>query len=177
MHSLGFDEVDNGVGDLDAAESEFIEALLSEMAVRAPQPATSYLLRDEDIGGRLVASVQLAWVPFGARFDGSTVHCDELHCQLYCLPEEPTELALEASGSPNELGRLAAAWFDTLLRRPVVRHEWVNRGQVYADRTFFSDSGRILTGMVNSNGIPLKRWFRQGLGPADRVVQVRGEHA
>jgi hypothetical protein len=59
-------------------------------------------------------------------------------------------------------------WFGTLLRRPVVRHEWLRSSEVYAHRWLFADSGQPLCeGRIRTGD----------LGPPDRIVAVRGETA
>jgi hypothetical protein len=42
------------------------------------------------------------------------------------IPDEPTSSHIEITGSPEALAHAAAEWFEALLRRPVVRHEWLD---------------------------------------------------
>jgi hypothetical protein len=82
-----------------------------------------------------------------AHFDGTTVRCDRVHNQLFCLPATPTAEALIATGSPEELADRAADWFEAVLRRRVVCHEWhQRRGRVVARNWLFADTGELLAG-------------------------------
>ena len=80
----------------------------------------------------------------GAYLDEDHVTGDELHNQMFTLPAEPTPIGFEESGSPEVLAARTGHWFGTLLRRPVVRHEWLRSGEVYAHRWLFADSGQPL---------------------------------
>ncbi|MGW1157850.1 hypothetical protein ACWD48_06400 [Streptomyces sp. NPDC002519] len=64
---------------------------------------------------------------------GNTMHCSEVHTQTY-LPEESGDgvRVLEATGAPEDLARMAAAWFDEVLRRPVITPVG-KRGWSFAD--------------------------------------------
>lgn len=56
----------------------------------------------------------------GATVAGDWLFCSQRHDQS-CLPEPSTSIAhREASGPPEELGRIAAAWFDEIVHRPMV---------------------------------------------------------
>ncbi|MDH6577033.1 hypothetical protein P3T29_002681 [Kitasatospora sp. MAP5-34] len=46
---------------------------------------------------------------------------------------------MEAIGSPDELAKRTATWFEAVLGKPIVRHEWEHNSQVYADRYLFAD--------------------------------------
>jgi hypothetical protein len=64
------------------------------------------------------------------------------------------------------LAARTAAWFEALLRRPIVRHEWLRTDGVYAHRWLFAGSGQPLAeGRVRTGE----------LGRPDRIVNVRGE--
>ncbi|MEV0195799.1 hypothetical protein [Nonomuraea sp. NPDC050691] len=136
------------------------------------------------------ADENLVLLTAGIRVEDHRIHGDKLHSQLFSLPDEPTGLALIATGSPEELADRTTEWFDRLMRRQVVRHEWVHRGQVYASRYLFSDTGEGLCQMYNDALAPpwqrirlliagrVKRrgWIdTEALGQPDRVVTVRGE--
>lgn len=86
-------------------------------------------------------------------------------CRL-TLPEQPTAIGFADSGDPVQLARRTADWFGGLLRRPIVRQEWLRFGKVHAHRWAFADSGQSLVeGKVRTNE----------LGQPDRVVKVRGD--
>ncbi|MFE3174318.1 hypothetical protein ACFXPA_45340 [Amycolatopsis sp. NPDC059090] len=83
---------------------------------------------------------RLVLVTVGVHLDGRTLCGDELHNQLFTLPDEPTGLAFAATGEPAELAAEAANWFEAVLRRPVVRCEWALTRQVH----LFADTGEIV---------------------------------
>lgn len=49
---------------------------------------------------------------------------------------------------------VAAAWFETVLRKPVVRHEWERNGHVYARLYQFADTGQELVSMYDKGLAP-----------------------
>ncbi|MER5419518.1 hypothetical protein [Streptosporangium roseum] len=108
----------------------------------------------------------LSLLTVGAYLDGSTIYGDKLHNQLFTLPAEHTPLAFTGSGSPEELAMITGDWFETIWRRPVVRHEWLRSGQIYADRFLFADTGQ---------GLSEGRVHTVALGAPDHIVHVRGE--
>jgi hypothetical protein len=108
----------------------------------------------------------LVLLTVGVYFDESGMRGDRLHNQLLTLPDEPTDLAVAGTGSPEETARRAADWFHELLRRPIVRYEWLRAGEVYARRWLFADSGDgLVEGRIGSGK----------LGSPDRVIHVRGD--
>ena len=78
---------------------------------------------------------------------------DEVHNQDFRLLERRTALALQASGDPEALGEQAAAWFESLIRRPIVRCVWEYAGREYACRYEFAD------------GYPLSQSYIRDLAP------------
>ncbi|MFB7504986.1 hypothetical protein [Streptomyces broussonetiae] len=84
----------------------------------------------------------------GATVIGDRLFCSERHSQNYQSPEPTRHLEpLSAAGPPEHLGRIAAAWFEEIVRRPVIarlpdgpyrfvppgtalppRHRWVRNG-------------------------------------------------
>jgi hypothetical protein len=112
------------------------------------------------------ANVSLLTV--GAYLDGERVRGDKLHNQLLTLPDEPSNLAFDATGSPKHLADRTAEWFEALLRRPIVRYEWLRAGEVYAKRWLFADCGQPLVEV---------RIRTNDLGPPDRIIHVRGDRA
>lgn len=126
----------------------------------------------------------------GAHFNGTVVHADKLHNQLFSLPEEATEYAFTAVGNPAELAERTAAWFEAILVRPLVRCEWQHVGQTYAVRYEFADTGRGLVEGFNDALAPRrlrKRLAAEGivrgrgrinrayLGEPDMIASVRGD--
>ena len=107
-----------------------------------------------------------ALLTVGAYLDGNRVRGDKVHNQLLTLPEKPTSLAMDVTGSPAELAARTADWFEGLLRRPIVREEWLADGEVCAHRWSFADTG-----------LPLVegRARTASLGKPDRVTLVRGD--
>lgn len=99
-----------------------------------------------------------------AHFAERTVRCDHVHNQLFILPGTPTADALIATGSPEELAGRSADWFETILRRRVVCHEWHLRGGQTIREWRFADAG-----------IPLTRPSPLPLRPSDAISVVRTE--
>ncbi|MFJ4778148.1 hypothetical protein [Streptomyces sp. NPDC088762] len=127
----------------------------------------------------------------GAHFNGTVVHADKLHNQLFSLPEEATEFTFTAAGNPAELAERTAAWFEAILVRPLVRCEWQHAGQTYAVRYEFADTGRGLIESFNDALAPRRlrnrlaaegivrgrgRINRAYLGEPDLIAWVRGDH-
>lgn len=78
---------------------------------------------------------------FGVELHGDRVKGGELHSQLDKLVDSgPPSLAFEASGGIESLAGQTAAWFESVLRRPVVRFVWLHNGQQYASRYEFADT-------------------------------------
>ncbi|UKD59464.1 hypothetical protein L3Q65_22985 [Amycolatopsis sp. FU40] len=133
-------------GDLGETERRFVEAL----RIRAAQWRASPLDSRADPPGAelpLVASLDLSdpvagcvLLTLGVHLDGRTLRGDQVHDQLFTLPDEPTGLAFAATGDPEELAARAADWFEAVLRRPVVRCEWTLTRCVY----LFADTGEIV---------------------------------
>lgn len=188
------DDPDDEFG-FDETERAFAAALRTSAASWTVPYAHSWIGRPDD-DSRLLAVVALSddharvsLVDVGVHLGGSTVRGDRLHNQLYFLPDRPTGLAMEATGSPQELGERAAAWFEAILRKPIVRHEWEHAGQLYARRYLFADTGEGLCQSYNQNLAPKgqpksliaaghvvgRGWVQtSGLDRPHRVVAIRG---
>ncbi|GIF49624.1 hypothetical protein DFJ67_4092 [Asanoa ferruginea] len=125
----------------------------------------------------------------GAHFNGTAVHADKLHNQLFSLPDEATELNFTAIGNPAELAEQTAAWFEAILARPLIRCEWQHRGKTYAVRYEFADTGGGLIEGFDDKLAPRelrkrlaaeasvrgrRRINRAGLGEPDLITRVRG---
>jgi hypothetical protein len=168
----------------DEVQASFIDALRERAALWSLTPGDAEVLLPDYVAygydlqpgetpfGKLLVYAdlpgpeRLSLLTVGAYLDGFTVRGDVLHNQLFTFPGTPTSLAFTASGNPAELAVVTADWFETIWRRPVVRYEWLRRGQVYADRYLFADTGQSLCeGRVRT----------ANLTTPDRIVHVRGE--
>jgi hypothetical protein len=102
----------------------------------------------------------------GVYFTETDMRGDCLHNQMLTLPAEPTHLAVIQAGTSQQMAHRAAGWFLDILRRPIVRYEWLREGRVYAHRWLFADSGHgLVEGRVRTGE----------LGPPDRRIHVRGD--
>jgi hypothetical protein len=101
----------------------------------------------------------------GVYFTETGMRGDRLHDQLLTLPNEPTHLAVNQSGLPQEMAHRAADWFRDILQRPIARYEWLREGRAYAQRWLFADSGHsLIEGRVRTGE----------LGSPDRWIHIRG---
>ncbi|WP_440069548.1 hypothetical protein [Streptosporangium sp. OZ121] len=181
--------------ELDEAQHAFVIALRARALTWAADPVDSRLVppeRDYPFVACLnidAPQENFALLTVGVHLDGHHLRGDRLHNQDFTLPEVPTSLAMEASGSPEELAEQAAGWFEAIIRRPVVRYEWLHAGQVYASRYLFPDTREGLSQMYNRELAPPGQQDRllaaghftgrgwidtRGLGEPDRVTHVRG---
>ncbi|MFB7449892.1 hypothetical protein [Streptomyces sp. NPDC056194] len=189
------DDPDDEFG-FDAAELAFATALREQANSWNVPYAHNWVGRPED-DSSLLAFVGLndkhrrvSLIDIGVHLVGSSVRGDRLHNQLHFLPDQPTSLAMEAVGSPQELAERTATWFETLLRKPIVRHEWEHSGQVYATRYLFADTEEGLVqsynqtlapsgqakGLIDAGHVHGRGWIQtSGLGRPDRIVSIRGE--
>ncbi len=189
-------EIDDPDGEFgfSAAEIAFAAALRERAGSWTVPPAHSWVGRSEDDSSLLALvalsdqGYRISLVDIGVHVIGSTVRGDRLHNQLYFLPDQPTDLAMEATGSPQELAEHTATWFEAVLRKPIVRHEWEHNGQVYAYRYLFADTGEGLCQSYNQTLAPQgqaenliaaghvlgRNWIQtSGLGRPNRVVNIR----
>lgn len=64
----------------------------------------------------------------GASLVGDRLECSNVHTSTYQPQESARVEQVTRSGSPEELARIAAAWFGEVLRRPVMKkaggHGW-----------------------------------------------------
>jgi hypothetical protein len=180
-------------GALGAAEQAFIDELRRRAAGWTGIPRSGWIDVPDDGGPLLVAfdisgpAVHLLTI--GVCFDGRTLRGDRLHSQLFTLPDEPTDLALTATGEPDELAAVAAEWLEAILRRQIVRYDWTHDGRVYAYLYLFADTGDMLVAMHNRELCPPGQldqlaatghvspggWVDvRGLGQPDAVVHISG---
>lgn len=175
----------------------FMEALRRRAEAWPPRSGLSTYFEELDVLDSDVAVAKLTirdperlteLITLGAHLDGTKVTCDKVHNQLALLPDEPTEMGMSASGTPEELAERAADWFEALAKRPVLLHEWVFQERVYAFVYLFADSTRYLTAMYREDWAPPgqrerliaeghvfgKGWIQpQGIGTPDRITRVR----
>lgn len=170
-------------GELGDDERTFAAALRARAATWPGDPACSQI-DSPGHGYPLIAWLDvdapgehLSLLTVGVHREGSHIRGDELHNQLFTLPDQPTGLAMTATGSPRVLADRAADWFEAILRRPVARHEWLHAGRAYASRYLFADTGQGLCWSFNDGLAPHKGSARRPvdrLGPPDRIVPIRG---
>lgn len=192
MDEYGWFECDE---ELNEAQEAFVAALRTHALTWPEDPACSCLIPPED-GSALIAYLDidvptenLLLLTVGVHLEGRHLRGDRLHNQDFSLPDTPTSLAMDVSGSPEYLAEQAASWFETIIGRSVVRYEWLHADQVYASRYLFSATGEALAQSYNRELAPPGRsdrlmaaghvssrgWINTlGLGEPDRVVRVRG---
>ncbi|WP_157435981.1 hypothetical protein [Actinospica robiniae] len=192
--------------DMTAQELAFAAAL-SEATAGLVTPGVSDLLIPAAEGDHgddtLVASLSFSdrdtgkkygvgLIDFGVHFCAGSVKGGRLHNQLYSLTGATPSLALEASGTIDELADQTARWFDAVLRRPIVLYVWLNDGYAYAARYAFADTSETLAQLYN-RGIAPKGQYEQviaaghvhgrgwlqtaGLPTPDVYVPIRGDLA
>ncbi|MET8546071.1 hypothetical protein ABZW03_36390 [Kitasatospora sp. NPDC004799] len=183
--------------ELDGAERAFVAVLRERAGAWALAPAVSWVARPEDDSSLVVCAGvgdgPLGWpLRVGLHLSGATVRGDRFaHQNFYWLTQPPTGLALNATGSPEALAVASAAWFERVLRMPVVRHEWYHEGRLYAYRCLFAGDGDgdgwcdgyrdalappgQRERLVAAGALDAGYWVRSGaLGRPDRVVVLRG---
>ncbi|GHG74542.1 hypothetical protein [Streptomyces griseocarneus] len=186
--------------ELDPAQREFVHVLRDRARSWPVQPIDTVLLPpDHTPYGRLLAYLDIddpqrnrTVLTVGAHFDGAGARGDKLHNQDFTLPSSPSALALEVTGSPHGTAIRTADWFEAILRRPLVRYEWLHAGQTYATRYLYADTGlglsqgyvtRLappgLTDRLTADGFDRGGgWIdTAGLGQPDRITHVRGTDA
>ena len=101
---------------------------------------------------------------FRVDFDGSSVYADQVESERV---DEGTVAGLGAAGTPESCAAEAARWYLAQLGRPVERHEWFEDGLRVHVRWRFAGESRWLGWKDRANDP------RNGLGTADRVIDVR----
>ncbi|MFJ9914707.1 hypothetical protein [Actinacidiphila glaucinigra] len=176
--------------ELDEAELAFV-ARLQELAQSwAVSRAGSWVGRSEEDSLLVCVTLsdrerRVSLLNIGVHVTAGSMKGDRLHSQLHFLPDEPTDLAVEALGGPNELAAQAASWFEAVLSRPLARCEWAHAGQVYATEWMFWDTGEPLVRGIDRRLAPPPgeatdggaRGFWANLAKPDRVVMVRSADA
>ncbi|MER5967776.1 hypothetical protein [Streptomyces sp. NPDC002057] len=165
--------------DLNAAQRAFADVLAEHARSWLVDPDDTAVVPPEHADDReLIVWLDIvdpqrnqAILTVGAHFNGSAVHADMLHNQLFSLPEEATEFTFTAAGNPAELAEQTAAWFEAILARPLVRCEWQHAGMTYAVRYEFADTGRGLIESFNDALAPRRLHKRLA---AEGIVRGRG---
>lgn len=136
-----------------------------------------------------VDAPDVALVSVGLLLRGNELQGDRISIHDRTFPPAPTADGFVVKGSPGELAERGGALFEYFAGRPVVRHEWLHRGRVYASCYLFEDSGEPLSQMYRSDWAPRGEearlvaegfihgngWVQtRGLGTPHRVVRVRG---
>lgn len=173
---------------LSQQQAEFLAALRGRLGDRLRPYAVEWskdeltLVLDVDAPG-------VALVNVGLTLTGSYLVGDRISVHDRSFPAAPTEDGFRVTGTPAEMAEQGAALLQRYAERPIVRHEWLHRGRVYADCYIFDDTGERLAQMYRSDRAPhgqearLKAagfehgngWIQtEGLGEPDRVTFVRG---
>ncbi|MGW7526369.1 hypothetical protein [Streptomyces sp. NPDC054783] len=101
-------------------------------------------------------------VDIGVHLYGDRVRGDRLHNQLFALTDRPSNWALEATGTVEELADRSAGWFRTVLDKPVVLYVWLNDDRyAYAARFAFADDDRTISQL-----------YRRDLAPAGQAEEL-----
>lgn len=131
----------------------------------------------------------LVLVSVGLRIIAHEVHGDRISVHDWSFPPSPTADGFRATGDPAELAQRSADLLELFASRPVVQHEWLHRGRVYAQCYLFDGSGERLAQMYRSDWAPRGQQARlvaagfvsgqgwvqtEGLGSPDRVGRIRG---
>lgn len=187
MDDRAFFEIDDRE-DLTPFQGEF----LAELRVLAEGRLRPYCA-DSDFDMLLlvldVDAPDVALVSVGLELRGSRLRGDRISVHDRTFPPAPTVNGFAIGGMPSQLASRGYALLDAYWRRPVVKHEWLHRGRVYADCYVFEDTGERLAQMYRSDWAPRRqearlvaRGFLRGkgwiqtedLGKPDRVTLVRG---
>ncbi|MEV5881476.1 hypothetical protein AB0L74_01860 [Streptomyces sp. NPDC052020] len=143
--------------DFDEAELTFLAALRTRAATWRMPWAPSGVSRPEDDSSLLVwvslldEERSLILGEWAVHFYGARVRAGKVSDQLFNLHESPERGYFKASGTAVELALRCADWFERLLRRPVVRAEWLSASKASATRWEFADTGEAL---VISRDVP-----------------------
>lgn len=138
-----------------------------------------------------VDAPEVALVSVGLELRGRALRGDRISIHDRAFPPEPTSDGFVMEGSAVELAARGVELLERFANAPVVKHEWLHRGRVYAECYLFADSGERLAQMYRGEWAPLgqedrlvaegsvhgKGWIQtRGLSEPDRVIHVRGTH-
>ncbi|TNM37294.1 hypothetical protein FHP29_15730 [Nocardioides albidus] len=187
MDDLAFFDLEGET--LTASQLAFLAALRSRLNDRL-RPYCGELTEDSLLLVLDVDAPDTALVSVGLELRRGRLQGDRISVHDRSFPTSPTVDGFLMEGAPDELAATGAALLERFANRPIVRHEWLHRGKVYADCYLFEDSGERLSQMYRGDWAPRgqerrlitegfvhgKGWVQtRGLGEPDRVVHVRGE--
>lgn len=112
------------------------------------------------ISDRLAERSIVELIAFGVHFSGIRVRGGRLHNQLYHLSDSTPSLSLNVRGDIDRLAAKTAAWFETVLSRPIVLHVWMHEGQAYAGRYEFADTHETLAQAYTRSAAPPGQYER-----------------
>lgn len=161
--------------DLSDVELAFVGGVRDGMAGCRNIPDTGR----EDDGRLLVSAGIVVWddvnpewlgpADYGVLFDGVTAEADRVNGHAGRFDEEPTPLRRTFTGAPADVGARSGEWLRCRVERPVVRREWLRRGQAVLHEWAFADTGELLCLRGVSD------WRRHAIRcrPPDRVTEAR----
>ncbi|WP_157421632.1 hypothetical protein [Agromyces sp. Leaf222] len=167
-------------------------SFVSALRARLRDGLRPYCVERTDDNLLLVLDVdapEVALVSVGLQLRGRSLRGDRISVHDRSFPPVPTLNGFHLDGGSPELAARAGDLLEWFANRPVVRHEWLHHGQVYADCYLFEDSSERLAQTYRSDLAPPSEedrliaerfvhgagWIQtQGLGDPDRVVRVRG---
>ncbi|MGQ0843669.1 MAG: hypothetical protein ACT4QF_06000 [Sporichthyaceae bacterium] len=153
------------------------------------RPYCAALTRDSLLLVLDVDAPEVALVNVGLELRASELRGDRISVHDRSFPPNPTRDGFVVAGHPTELTERGSEFLESFARRPIVRHEWLHRGRVYAECYLFEESGERLAQMYRSDWAPPnqearliaegfvhgKDWIQtRGLGEPDRVLLVHG---
>ncbi|MFF4485764.1 hypothetical protein ACFY0F_04585 [Streptomyces sp. NPDC001544] len=158
---FAIDESDDEYYEFTDHERAFVAALREHTEQWAADDVSSLVGRTDEWDS-LVAylsfrdpGAQVHLIDVGLHFTGDLVRGDRLHNQLYTLPDRPSDWALEARGTVEELAERSADWFRTVLRKPVVLYVWLNEERrAYAARFAFADDDETISQLYRRDLAP-----------------------
>jgi hypothetical protein len=187
VDDLEYFQLDESVSD---GELAFLAALRQRVQGRI-HPWAGHRLHEPLFVGLDIDAPDVALLTVGVYFDGGRIRGDRVDIQTYELPDQPTSMAIDATGTPDDLAARTFDWFDAILRRPIVRYEWRHAGQVYANRYLFADTREPLSQLYRDDFAPPGQreqliaaghvrgqgWIQtDGLGAPDRVTPISGDN-
>ncbi|MGW4910300.1 hypothetical protein [Streptomyces sp. NPDC004270] len=101
-----------GIDD-DDADGEPFEPVIDEIFASGEEVVRAIVDVSDLEGKRVLRTLCAAMV-------GNRLVCSQVHSQTYEREFSDDIAPLEATGSPEELGRIAGAWFEEIVRRPVI---------------------------------------------------------
>jgi hypothetical protein len=160
--------------DLTDAELAFVGGVRDGMAGCRSIPDVR---REDD--GRLLVSVCIAVrdttsaavlgvADYGVVFDGVTAEADVVNGHAMRFADEPTPERRTFTGAPADVGARSGEWLLRWAERPVVRSDWLHRGQVVMSEWAFADSGKVLC----VRGASGQRRHAIRRRPPDRVIEA-----